>query len=307
MVGCSAGVAAGRVKRIVVTGASGFIGSATIAPLLKRGFEVHALGRGGAVPGATAHACDLLADDPVPMLRAIRPTYLLHLAWYAEPGKFWASPANLDWVAASLRLVRAFAEAGGARLVGAGTCAEYDWSGDGVLDERTTPLAPATLYGAAKAALFGLLAAAAPVLGLSFAWGRVFFPYGAREQPGRLLSSILDGIAAGAPVPMSEGTQRRDFLHVDDVGAAFAALADSAVEGAVNIGSGEVVSVRAFAQAAAEAAGGAHLLRPGTRPMQAGEPLLLVARTDRLRHEVAFSHRHDLASGLADAVVGRRA
>lgn len=307
MVGGGAGAEARQVKRIVVTGASGFIGSATIAPLLARSFEVHTLGSGEGVPGTTAHACNLLSDNPAPILLAVAPTHLLHLAWYAEPGKFWNSPVNLDWVAASLRLARTFAAAGGTRFIGAGTCAEYDWRGDGVLNEHATPLDPATLYGVAKAALFGVLAAAAPVLKFKFAWGRIFFPYGPRERPGRLLSSILDGIATGVPVPLTEGTQQRDFIHVDDAGAAFAALADSAVDGAVNIGTGTAVSVREFAQTAARAAGGEHLMRPGVRGMQPGEPPLLVAATGRLRDEVGFVPQYDLRSGLADAAVGQRA
>ena len=292
------------MKRVAVTGGSGFIGEATLAPLRARGFEVHALGR-TASPDTVHHAIDLLSDDPAPLLAAIAPTHLLHMAWYAEPGKFWSAPINLDWVAASLRLARAFAAVGGKRLVAAGTCAEYDWTGDGVLREQTTPLAPATLYGTAKVALFRLLTAAAPVLGLSFTWGRVFFPYGPREKPGRLLSSLLDGIATNQPVALSEGAQRRDFLHVDDMGAAFAALLDSQVEGPVNIGSGEATSVRTFATLAAEAAGGAHLLHHGARPMQPGEPPLLVADVGRLRDEIGFMPVHKLASGLADAATLR--
>jgi len=292
------------VKRVIVTGASGFIGEATLAPLIERGFEVHVLGR-RAAPRTTHHAIDLLNDDPAVLLVAIAPTHLLHLAWYAEPGKFWSAAQNLDWVAASLRLARGFAAAGGARLVAAGSCAEYDWTGDGLLDEATTPLRPATLYGIAKATLFSVLTAAAPVLGLSFAWGRVFFPYGPFEKPGRLLSGILDGIAANEAVALSEGTQQRDFLHVDDAGAAFAALLDGAVEGPVNIGSGAAVAVRDFATAAGEAANGAHLLRHGARPLQPGEPQLLVATTRRLAAEVGVTPRHTLASGLADAAARR--
>lgn len=292
------------MKRVALTGGTGFIGAATLEPLRARGYEIHALGR-AAPSGTTHHAIDLLADDPTPLLARIAPTHLLHFAWYAEPGKFWAAPVNLDWVAASLRLVRAFAATGGGRLVAAGSCAEYDWTGNGVLDERATRLSPSTLYGSAKAALFEVLTAAAPVLGLSFAWGRVFFPYGPREQSGRLLSSILDGIAAGREVDLSEGGQRRDFLHVDDVGTAFAELLDSDVEGPVNIASGEAFAVRDFATLAAEIAGAPHLLRHGARTMQPGEPPLLVATTHRLREEVGFAPRRTLAGGLADATAQR--
>ncbi len=99
--------------RVAVTGGGGFIGREAVAALQARGAEVHLLGRAPATLGVTPHVIDLLAEDPAPLLRAIAPTHLLHLAWYAEPGKFWQAPENLDWVAASLRLVQGFAAAGG--------------------------------------------------------------------------------------------------------------------------------------------------------------------------------------------------
>jgi nucleoside-diphosphate-sugar epimerase len=128
---------------IVLTGASGFIGSQVVPLLVGAGHTVHVLGRSAAA-GCTVHPIDLIADDPAPLLASIAPEALLHLAWYAKPGAFWHAPENLDWVAASLRLVRGFAAAGGRRVVAAGTCAEYDWSFE-TLDELTTPSRPHTL------------------------------------------------------------------------------------------------------------------------------------------------------------------
>ncbi|WP_439534553.1 NAD-dependent epimerase/dehydratase family protein, partial [Polymorphobacter sp.] len=197
------------MSRIVVTGASGFVGRAALAPLRATGHEIHLLGRHpDPASGCQVHAIDLLAVDPAPLLAAIRPSHLLHLAWYAEPGKFWQAPENLDWMAATLRLVRGFAAAGGSRAVIAGSCAEYDWSHPR-LEETVTPLAPATLYGTAKARLFQTLAAAAPILGLSLAWGRLFFPYGPDERSGRLLADVVDSVRAGRRVATSDGAQRR--------------------------------------------------------------------------------------------------
>jgi nucleoside-diphosphate-sugar epimerase len=246
----------------------------------------------------------LLRDDLDEALHIIAPSYLLHLAWFTEPGCFWDAPENLDWVAASLRLVRAFGKRGGERLVVAGTCAEYDWRNE-LLDEFSTPLKPATLYGAAKAALFNIVERAAGPLDISLAWGRIFFPYGPREQPGRLISGILDGIAAGRSVPCSEGTQVRDFMHVEDVGNALVTLLDSPVGGPVNIASGVGVTVRNVVEQIAFLAHGGNLVEFGGRPMQAGEPPLMNAAVDRLRNELAFTPRFGLEDGLADTVARR--
>lgn len=295
------------MKRILVTGANGFIGRETIAPLMARGFDVHTVGRSPPDHyGCHDHRCDLINGDVSGLIADIAPSHLLHLAWYAVPGKFWTAPENLDWVAASLRLVGAFARAGGVRATVAGSCAEYDWS-EPVLDDRTTALQPATLYGISKLALFRILQAAAPAIGLELGWGRVFFPFGPREQSGRLLSDVIDGVAAGRRVPCSDGLQQRDFMHVEDVGAAFAALADSNVNGAVNIASGTSVAVRELVMAAAALAGDVRLIDWGARPRQADEPETMVATIARLHNEVGFRPRWDLQNGVANAVARRLA
>ena len=107
------------VKRVLVTGGSAASSAAGRSRrCAERGYEVHA---------PTSREADLL--EPGAAERAdrasCRPTHLLHLAWYAEPGEYWTSPENLDWVEASLRLLRAFERRAGA--VFAGTCAEYEW------------------------------------------------------------------------------------------------------------------------------------------------------------------------------------
>ena len=99
------------VTRVIVTGATGFIGRGALAPLLARGLEVHAVTSRMLLPDEPAgvhwHHADLLAPPAARELMAeIAPSHLLHLAWYAEPGAFWNSPENLHWVEASLRLLR---------------------------------------------------------------------------------------------------------------------------------------------------------------------------------------------------------
>jgi nucleoside-diphosphate-sugar epimerase len=292
--------------RVVVTGGGGFIGREAVAALRARGSEVHLLGRDPAGDGVHRHVINLLAEDPAPLLRAIAPTHLLHLAWYAEPGKFWHAPDNLDWVAASLRLVQGFAAAGGTRAAFAGSCTEYDWAHER-LDEATTPIDAATLYGTSKAALFRILAKAAPVLGLSIGWGRIFFLYGPHENAGRLLPDVVDKVAAGQRVATSDGTQRRDFMHVEDVAAALVALLASDAEGAVNIATGISTPVRELVALAAAAAGDAGLVDFGARPRQAHEPEVMLAAVDRLRDEVGFVPKWTLPDGIADAVARRLA
>jgi nucleoside-diphosphate-sugar epimerase len=136
-------------RRVVITGGSGMIGRWAAAELTNRGWDVVLLGR-TAPPGLAIRQMDLLSAGPVTRaIEEIRPTHLLHLAWTTTHGEFWTSADNLDWVGATCTLIRSFIRSGGQRVVCAGTCAEYEWSTDPMVEDRT-PLRPATLYGVCK-------------------------------------------------------------------------------------------------------------------------------------------------------------
>ncbi|SEI12494.1 Nucleoside-diphosphate-sugar epimerase [Methylobacterium sp. 275MFSha3.1] len=286
------------VRRVVLTGGTGFVGAHVVPALVARGFEVHALGRRPPSAQVTFHPVDLLdADAARSAVGAIGASHLLHLAWYAEPGRYWRSPANLDWLAASLALVRTFRETGGARAVVAGTCAEYAWGSEPLIEYGLC--APTTLYGAAKDATRRVLAAYASETGLSFAWGRLFFLYGPGEKPGRLVSSAIRALLAGERFSTSRGHQRRDFSHVADAASAFAALVDSAIEGPVNIGSGEAVPVSTILERIGRLTGRPELIDFGGRQIEQTEPVSIEADVTRLREEVGFYPYYDLESGLA--------
>lgn len=282
------------MKRVLVTGGSGFIGRQTLVPLRQRRYDVCA---------PASSAADLLAPGTATrLIDEVRPTHLLHLAWDARPGRFWASTDNVAWVEASLALLRAFAAAGGERVVIAGTCAEYRWGYEVHCVEGETPLEPATLYGAAKHGLHVVAERFAAETGISLAWGRVFFVFGPHEHPARLASSVAAALVRGEPAETSAGTQVRDFLFSEDLGSAFVALLDSDVEGAVNLASGEPRAIRDLVIALGAAAGRPDLLRMGARPSNPSEPAVLTASVDRLRREVGWSPPRTLEERAADAV-----
>jgi nucleoside-diphosphate-sugar epimerase len=273
--------------RVLLTGASGLIGRQTVRPLEEAGFTLVAASR--------ARGDDLLTDPDGVVARA-GADHLIHLAWADGPDR-WRGAENLDWVGASLRLLSAFAAAGGRRAVMAGSCAEYDWNGEGHLAEDA-PLRPATLYGAAKAATGMAAMAGAGTLGVSLAWARIFFAYGPGEPEGRLFGDLIRGLAAGREVACTDGLQRRDFLHTEDIGRALVAVLQSPIEGPVNIGSGAAVAVREMIEAIAGQMGRADLVRLGLRPRPPGDPALIEADTGRLRAEAGFRPRHDMMTGI---------
>jgi nucleoside-diphosphate-sugar epimerase len=301
-------------KRVLVTGATGFIGRWSVAPLIAAGYEVHAVSTraGRVVPvqlqGAQLHQADLLDAAAVEhVLSIVRPSHLLHFAWIATPGVYWTSPDNARWLAAGEHLLRGFRSQGGGRAVLAGTCAEYDWSRAGVCIEGRTTLAgvdhaPLTAYARAKLAMHTALEQAGADGGLSTAWGRIFFQYGPDEHPERLVASVIVSLLMGREANASHGRQVRSFLHAADVGAAFAALLDGRVTGAVNIGSSDRVSIGELLGQIAAHIGRPDLLRLGALRAPANEPALLVPDVTRLRDEVGWRPRFSLDAGLEDTI-----
>lgn len=280
------------MKRVLVTGGSGFIGRHTGPHLEALGFEVQAV---------SSRDVNLLNPlETRVFVERIRPTHLLHLAWYVPPGKYWTSLENVRWLQASMDLLVEFAAAGGRRVLTAGTCAEYSWhswDSDGVLSESETLLQPASLYGASKDALRRMQESLAQQLGLSSAWGRIFFPYGPGEPAGRLVPSVIDSVLRGQPARCSHGQQLRDFMYVEDVARALAMVLDSDYKGAINIGTGAPVRIADVAREAARAAGRPDLLELGALPPRRGEPDILLADVTRL-WGLGFVPSWGLAAGM---------
>lgn len=291
---------------VILTGASGFIGRPCIEQLLEAGYTVHALyhneNRTAPLPtreGLHWHQVDLLADQKTvaSVIRPLKASHMLHLAWYAEPGKFWDSRLNWDWLRASVQLLKVFTESGGSRFVGAGTCAEYDWTGPGTLSE-VSPLNAATLYGQCKTSLFQTAQQNATMSGVEFAWGRIFWLYGPGEDRSRLVPYVINALLNDEQAHCSKGTQLRDFMYVNDVARAFATLLNSNVQGAVNIGSGQAMSVKSLTQSIAKMIDKEHLLKLGGLPNEKEEAPMVVADIKRLQNELKFSPEYELDEGL---------
>lgn len=214
---------------------------------------------------------DLFAEDPerLRVLLADSET-VIHAAWYTESGKYLTSPLNLDCLAGTLNLVRAFSAVGGKRFVGVGTCAEYDLTA-GLLT-LDTPLAPTSLYAACKASAFQIIDRYFESEQVSFAWCRLFYLYGQGEDELRLVPYIRKQLEAGKEALLTSGGQIRDFVDVEDAGRMIADVALGHSEGAVNICSGTPVTVRELAERIADEYGRRDLLRFGARPDNLFDP-----------------------------------
>lgn len=295
---------------MIVSGASGFIGKHCLKHLLHAGFEVEALYFREKPELASLenwthvrfHRLNLLDKEAVQaFFQKTRASHFLHLAWYAEPGKFWQSELNKEWLECSLHLLKEFAGSGGKRFVGAGTCAEYDWT-EQIMHEDRTRLHAASCYGRCKAQMFLAGSAMAKEAGIQFAWGRIFWLFGPGEDPRRVVPYVINSILDGTEAKCSSGKQERDYIFVDDLARAFALLVDADFEGAINLASGKAIAVRDLLESVACALGRAELLKLGAIETGEEEPLV-VADIGRLRRELGFTCSYDLESALEACIM----
>jgi nucleoside-diphosphate-sugar epimerase len=254
----------------MVLGAGGYIGRRLAARLAAGGAEVIRVVRPGGTPASEADqvggrtvAVDLsVPGEATALLRTQQPAITFNMAGYgvspAQRDADLAQRINADLPA---ELCRACGEKvpgdgwPGLRLVHAGSALEYGVA-RGDLEESTPPL-PTTDYGRTK--LAGTLAVADAVRAgeLRGTTARLFTVYGPGESAGRLLPSLLAAAGRTEPIPLTAGTQWRDFTFLDDVTEGLLRLGALA-EGppaTVNLATGVLTSVREFATRAAAVIG----------------------------------------------------
>jgi nucleoside-diphosphate-sugar epimerase len=289
------------MEKVIVTGANGFIGRHCLKTLKEKGFDVYGIYTKSLPANDSSiqwYQANLLDISQIQTLIAeIKPTHLLHLAWYAVPKKYWQAEENFLWVQSSLELLRQFASNGGQRVVIAGTCAEYDWN-YGYCSELITPRKPNTPYGICKQSLQEMVKAYANINNLSSAWGSIFFPYGPHEYHERLVPSVINSLLQGKSALCSHGKQIRDFIYVQDVADAFVALLESNVTGVVNIGSGIPITIKEIVYKITTILDKIELLKLGALATTMNEPPLLVADITRLSNEVGYLPKYNLNQGL---------
>lgn len=228
--------------KVILTGATGFVGRYVARELERQGIEYVSLQR-GMVSDARSIQIDLLGTHELEAIfQKFKPTHLIHVAWYAEHGKYWNSELNLQWVLATRRLVKSFCSSGGKHVVITGTCAEYDWS-HGYCIEDVTPLKPNSLYSICKDTTRRIIELVVEKHGVSMSWARVFSPYGPGEASQRLIPSLFKAFKKEiSPFGVNASTYR-DLLHVEDTARALLACAQSKFVGAINICSGRPVQI----------------------------------------------------------------
>ena len=217
------------LRRVLLTGATGYVGAHTARVALERGLEVHALVRPGSAtdrlpPGVVRHELDGSYASVERAVAATTPDACIHLAAMVQPRPTPdEARAMLDaGPLLAVHLAEALTSAGGGAerpaVVSAGTYWEFAQDGS---------YAPNSLYAATKRATHDLLAAYVP-RGLRAITLVLFDVYGPDDWRGKLLPALLKAAAEGRRLPATPGTQRLDMVHIDDVAIALLHAAETA-------------------------------------------------------------------------------
>ena len=237
---------------VLVTGASGFLGSHIVETFLEAGYRVACAVSETSQTWRLDEFVDRLnvlkmdysdATEWARIVSAVQPDAVVHAGWQGVKGAERNELFQFDNIKSHVALADACVAHGVGTFIGLGSQMEYGPKTGRISEGETA--SPTTHYGLAK--LCSLTAAevrCAPA-GLRFCWARVFSLVGPKDNGWWLVPSIIKALKTGEVMPFTKGEQLWDFLHVKDAADAIKALVESSgSSGVFNLGSGHPVKLR---------------------------------------------------------------
>lgn len=298
------------MQRVVVTGATGFVGANLTRRLLAEGHKLHLLVRPGSdpwrisdlTPHVELHAVALSDRASVAaVIGAIRPEWIFHLAAHGAYSWQQAShPIVQTNILGTINLVEACLKTGFAAFVNTGSSSEYGFK-DHAPDEQTW-LEPNSLYAVAKAAATLYCRHIAQRHGVHLVTLRLYSVYGPYEEPRRLLPTLIMHALRGELPPLVNPQVARDYVYTDDVNAAYllAATRASQEHGAVyNVGSGVQTTLQEVVAVARQQFSIAAAPQWGSLPERAWDTSVWVADNRKIASTLGWQPRYRFAQGFA--------
>lgn len=246
--------------KVIVTGATGFIGTALCEELLRNGHDVAAIVRLGSQKRDKLNFSEQLNDRLRVLEIALedlgsleqevgKAEVFYHLAWNGSAGAaredFDVQYTNISYTAGA---VRAAVKCGCHKFVGAGSQAEYGVVHGEAKEGETVPH-PFMMYGAAKLATYQMGQVLAKQLGISFVWPRIYSVYGVGENPGTLVNYVIDSLRKGKTPQLSPCENMWNFMYITDCVRALRILGENReTEGIYNVASEDTRPLRKFVE-----------------------------------------------------------
>ena len=299
-----------QLRRAVVTGPTGAIGTALCERLVGSGCEVYAVCRPGsrrashlrARDGLRVVYCDQGALQELPKILPGPCDAFFHLAWsHTTGGGRNDMPVQIENIRCAVEAVRAAADLGCGVFVGVGSQAEYGRV-EGLL-RPDTPTFPENGYGMAKLCAGQMTRVEAHKLGMEHIWARVLSVYGPYDGANVMIPSLIQKLLHGERPALTLGEQRWDYIFSKDAAEALERVAWYGRDGAVYpIGSGEVRPLRAYIEEVRDMIDPSLPLGFGEIPYADGQVMYLGADISALRDDVGFFPRTSFQSGIKETI-----
>ena len=297
------------MRKIIISGATGAIGTALTRHLLEAGDEVLILARrGGRIdripqhPRLSVKFCELHELATLENDTGHSFDVFYHFAWAGTSGTARNDTAlQTDNIRFALDAVALAARFGCHTFIGAGSQAEYGRF-EGALTPAT-PTFPETGYGIAKLAAGALTRMKAKELGLRHIWVRILSVYGVFDGENSMVVSTIRKLLAGVRPSFTKGEQLWDYLFADDAAAALSLLADKGGDGAIYVlGSGKAAPLATYIEEIFRQA--APTLTPvlGEVPYAERQVMHLCADTSALERDTGWQPTTPFSEGIAKTI-----
>ena len=298
------------MKTVVITGPTGAIGTALTENLIEKGIHIYAVVRKNScridrLPESPLVTPVLLGLDELSELKRripVRCDVFYHFAWAGTIGDgrndVFLQNQNVRY---TLDAVRAAAELGCRRFVGAGSQAEYGRT-EGLLSPDT-PAFPENGYGMAKLCAGQMSRLLCEQLGMEHVWGRILSVYGPRDGAKTMILSAIDSFLRNECPKFTKGEQLWDYLYSKDAARAMYLLGEKGKNGnAYCLGSGHARPLAEYITILRDSIDPGLKMELGAIPYSPRQVMYLCADINTLREDTGFEPEYSFEQGIRETI-----